>query len=254
MPETFKAGDRTIPASFLNDVAALLRRNITTSGDLVVQHRGSGLHFSLSPLALSRVPEQRTVLVVRKPGGSRMMVRQVRYRDAPPQECEGTGDNEECFYEFGGDEFPAYPDFGLKVEDYETHEGSIRRDSQFLKCYRENMTWRVEKPVASGTANAKVVRATAIVADSNPQEVTVQVQKPTVTEQAGYTGWEPDGEPMDVFVWPGLDDSDYRPLIETNSRPFAKIEQYGGLWFLRQIFPTRFRFRDNRPSGRCSPV
>ena len=257
----FRAGDREIPADLLNRVTELLRQNVTATGDLVVQRRGSGLHFSLSDRFLSRIPERRNVLVTRREPGN-LIVREVAYGNVLPRECEGEGENQECFYDWASGEFPAYPDFGRKLAEYELHTGPITGASLFAKAYKHNLTWRVEKPAAGGGTNLKVVRAMLIVPE-NPELVLVELQEPKVNAETGaYLGWGPQqtetGQPitMDVFVWPGLDDIDYRPMILAGTKPFAKIEQYGGLWFLRQLWPWRVRTPTpaGLPSGRCNPL
>ena len=149
----FSKNDRTISAAFLNEVAAKVRERFTAGDGITMKRTPSGgMHFSLSDFSKSRLPRQCTVLIVEEPDGPTLKVRKVRY-PTPPRECEGTGDNEECAYEFASEIFFAYPDFGWKAEDYSdlVHDGeTIGSDAPFLKAYWEDLTWRVEKPAEGG--------------------------------------------------------------------------------------------------------
>lgn len=133
----FAPGDRRIAPQWLNDLdrkrreAEVGRTAGTSNGDTRI-----------------------TVLLVRKPveAHTTLRVRRVRYNTPRPQEC-----NEEvCHYEFATDEFDAYPDFGQSIMDYEDDDWEgpgISDEDTFLKAYKEDGSWRIEKPP---TATAEI--------------------------------------------------------------------------------------------------
>ena len=241
----FSPGDKAISTGWLNDVESGRRQ--------VQQLTGPELSlFADTPRPL--------VIITRKPveADTFLRVRRVKYSSMPPRECEA----DVCHYAFSSVEVPAYPDPPNKVMDFadlaET-DPTLDDEAHYLYARVEAGTLRLEKPAGGGGTNLKVVRALLIVPE-NPDLVRVEPQRPKVNADTGtFEGWERDGEPgttMDVFVWPGLNDVDYRPMILAGTKPYAKIEQYGGLWFLRQFWPWRVRTQTpaGLPSGRCNPI
>lgn len=249
----FKSGDRRLSPQWLNDVDRA-RRALETGGT------------SGAPTGDTRI----TVLLVHKPieEDTTLRVRRVRYNTPRPQECDGTV----CHYEFSTDEFDAYPDFGQTVMDYEDDDWAgpaITDDDTFMKAYKEDGSWRVEKP-ASATAEIRFV----VVLGGRTEGGTAFGTQPPAGDEAGplttfelwvqevklgETNWEAKGEPMRAATLPRIPGDLYRDwtleggntLPATNATVILRMEKAAGLWIVDQRPVHEVGPRPTGATGQC---
>lgn len=239
----FRKGQRQVAADDMSFLVAKVRRIAATAVKEVLN----------SELSKIGKPRERTVLVTDLLM-DRLQVQPVRYEATPPQECSGTGDSKECHYELSTETLEAFPDFGWSVSDYAQDKFNVGDDklddtASFLRMYFEHGTWRLQKPKAGATATILGM----IVSIPEPGGQTLMIQELSFAD--GPIEPDPIGDPIEVFVWPGTTSNDYLALSVAGAvvPPVIKIEQYGGLWFARQMFPAYMHEPDIRyPRADCS--
>lgn len=135
------------------DTAGELGR-LTVGPGLELDRTAGRLRISLAGPPPGPVERQITVAVVREPDQAELClwVRGVRYRNLPPipsePNCEGPDAG--CTYDWAGDDFRAYPDFGAELGDYSpyvwTEPGPPRLETPYLRARWETV-WIVEIPL-----------------------------------------------------------------------------------------------------------
>lgn len=192
----FKSGDRHIDHTFLNRVGRATDRVLDYTG-------GFAPDFG---------PDARiTVLITQEPeeGDRVLRVRRVGYRNPIPEVC----DDSRCYYTFTSEEFGAYLDIGVEdASDYESWGGELplKHDEPYMKAYREEGTWRVEKPAASTaeidycviiqTSTVTVPNA-SIPGDASLGAFRLRVQRIHLNDQGVYVA---KGSPLVVSTRPNV--------------------------------------------------
>jgi hypothetical protein len=234
-------------AAQLRNLVNLARKlnNITCGPGLTVQSSPNGLHFALSQQWHKSIPLDATVVVVAHPRieDVNLTVRKVRYATMPPKEsvvdCDEGGRT--CTYDWDGGTFEAYPDFGLRVIDYDAYYWSNERppmlQTPFLKAYHRDGYWRVE--TAPGIERLCVIRG---IGNSDDWYLDVQEVDIDRTSSPWNGQFVPIGEQVTVNVWPETEAEDYRIWLWRGAfygRPDGEtptvlaLTRIGGLWYIK---------------------
>ncbi len=256
----FQAGQRfdDLSAGELRAMVEAVRRadNIVGGPGIDIRDHQGGKVVSLAGAGFDGSPDVRTCVVAKYPDGgcSRMLVREVKHYDAPPQEDR---------YTWAGPPFWAYPDFGRVCEDYRAvsyaEEGDDvdlmfppGLDAPFLRVRPAGDTWIVEYPSAgpaggrfvilrgyhpaSGEDGLFVLAETAVHSDTDPWDGQWTIQG---SQAADY---EP--EPYVVATYPHVPARYYEPwfwrvadgptTFFTDVLPVTKI---AGVWTLERPIP-----------------
>jgi hypothetical protein len=245
-----------ISARTLEDMrqAAELVHNLTVGPGLELVKAVGSLHVKLGPEVAGQYVGTITAAIVRnpEPGELILWVRGVRYVDFPPrQDRPGCNDGQEptCRYEWTGDDFEAYPDFGSRVEDYGpyvwTADGPPRLETPFVRARYENV-WIVERP--ADTMRHVIVRN---IPDPDANFITVQDVRPNRVGGSWDGTFIAVGAPWSAATHPKSYAGDYVGFVWPQSDPIEDAtpiliahRESGGWWvsqYVRFTIPERRR-------------
>jgi len=251
----FKSGDKSLSHAWLNDLERARSRVLDRTG-------GFGPDFGVN----ARI----TVLVTQEPvADDRILkVRRVSYRRDIPELC----DEDRCYYAFASDEFSAYVDIGVEsATEYESWSGvsPLAHDEPYLKAYREDGTWRLEKPGGIAEIDDCVIFATADtpgftfigndqIFHSTLTSTRVIIQRVHFTATSTSPRYVSKGDKMVVGTRPNVSGKLYhdytlegRNSINTpNSVYFIAIKR-DGLWRVEQTPPLMTRAVPSATQGGC---
>lgn len=202
---------------------------------------GPGLELDYTPgvqmsVKLSHVPpsivsQEITVILREAPaeGATTMEVFEVAYASIPPVPCL-TEEQENCGARIIERPLVAYPDFGLKPDDFKGLLTTDIKEGTFLKAYFREGTWRVKLPGAGG-----ILGVCKILSVPNDFTATVQPLKPG---PAAGDEFIDDGEPITVELWPDRQTEtgkeSYEKFIDKDDA-FPMMQMYGGVFVYHKV-------------------
>jgi len=185
-------------------------------------------------------PRPKMVAVTKPPveGDAMLAVRAAGYATIPPKKCEG--DPRQCYYEWLGANFDAYPSLGSDVMDYEGKAFASGQppafDTVFYRCQFQNGVWVLDRPGGEGGGGITPARVLPTPGTGN-RTIAVQPVKRIVPPPSNPASavWTNDGPPIDaVALWGEQRGEDFQtvvndiiPLIEIAGEKYAM--QY--FWF-----------------------
>ena len=246
----FRAGDKLpdMSADDLNAIveAAELVRSFRVGAGLELDRAGGTLTLRLTPETRPPRGGEITAAVVRTPGpeDSTLWVRGVRYIDLPPEQSRpdcNDGREPTCRYEWTGDDFEAYPDFGRRAEDYAelayTADGPPTLETRYVRVRYEAGVWLVELPASGGGVRHVIVRA---IPGPDANYVTVQDVAPHRPDGTWDGTFTATGSTWPAAVHPYSVAGDYAGLIWPEGEPLGPAtpvlmaHSASGAWWVSQ--------------------
>jgi hypothetical protein len=235
---------------------AELAYNLTVGPGLTLRTAGNTRQLLLTSTDEQYDVQVKPVLLVSPPviTFSALTVRAVRYKTLPPHQDRpdcNNGDGSECQYQWDGDDFYAYPDYGWTVSAYTSFawnpltDGSPRLESPFLKVYRHYDSWIAQLPSAVGSEVPVVVRRYEYIPNTtNPdpgsRHIWVQEVKPTIVSGNWIGQYETVGDAKKVNVWPSLTAGHFAPFLWeapelTDATTILPLVTIGSVPYLKQL-------------------
>lgn len=208
--------------------------------------------------SLLEQPVYKTVAIVRKPlpQDSVVIVRALRYRNAPPLPCTRDGETKTCYYEWDGGIFHAYPPMWRSPADYAGDEyaagfaeGSSPPppDSRFHRLHREAGVW-VFDDVAPSEPEAIFVRVIDYIG-ADPARLNgflrVQRMKEEPVPDTNVVRWIDDGDAEDAQCWPNFTPNHYLRLRGLNPELLFRLVPGDGTNYVE----VHHRFMPGAPVG-----
>jgi len=141
--------------------------------------------------------------------------------DLPPQGC-GIGIENRYI--------DMYPDFGLSAQDFAqlVTGDTVDQSTVYVKAYFQSDAWFVKLPSAMATTLLCQLLAPAE-GQVNPTNGVARVQFLTYDDQSD--DFVPDGDPVDIRVWPRWRDDAYQPFA--GAEDIFEAVQFGGQVWLK---------------------
>lgn len=162
-----------------------------------------------------------------------LTVQRVHYQHTPPQACVEAS----CAIVREERDIVAYPDYGLKTEDYDddlTEDGPLTVETIYLKAHHEGGTWRLQRPSAeSGGENMRFVRVVSVL-----NENTIKVQPVKLDDEGEIVN---DGEELIALAWLGYFGFWYEELAQFGGSAgdslFLPMVMIDGAWHVMMVLP-----------------